>query len=225
VHPHQRVPHFAPAVSLLQHIAQRIKIPERLRHLLPLHHEVRAMQPVADELLPRASFRLCDLRFVMRKNVVHPAAVNIELLTEKLRRHRAALDVPSRPPWSPRTLPFYRPIFFIPRLPEREIADVLLLILIIFHPAGRTQLRQIDMSKPPVIGKFVDPKIDRLVVRLVGQPSFLQRLDHLDHFLDLARIGRFGKKIRPFDSQRIEIVEERFLERRGELGQRDARLP
>ena len=38
------------------------------------------MQPVAHELFPAAAFRLRDLRFVMRENVVHPAAMNVELL-------------------------------------------------------------------------------------------------------------------------------------------------
>src|SRR5882724_7311938 len=136
MHPHQRIPHLASAVSLRQHVSQCVKIPERLRHLLALDHQVRAMEPAAHKLFPRASFRLRDLCFVMRENIVHPAAMNIELIAEQLRRHRAALDMPARPAVAPRTTPFYRAVCFIPRFPEREIADVFLVVLVALHPAG-----------------------------------------------------------------------------------------
>src|SRR5438270_12325068 len=136
MHPHQRITHLASAVSLRDHVPQRVKIPERLRHLLSLNHQVRAVHPIPDEFFPRASFRLRDLCFVVRENIIHAAAMNIELIAEQLRRHRAALDVPARPPVPPRAFPFHRAIRFIPRFPKREIADVLLVVLIALHPAS-----------------------------------------------------------------------------------------
>src|SRR4029079_6730466 len=112
------------------HIPERVKIPKRLRHLLAFYHQVRAMQPVTDELFARASLPLRYLHFVMRENVVHAAAMNIELFAQELRRHRAALDMPARPARSPRTLPFHCAVGLVPRFPEREVADVLLLVLV-----------------------------------------------------------------------------------------------
>src|SRR3954462_15069737 len=96
---------------------------------------MRAMQPITDEFFPGASLRLRNLRFVMRKNIVHPAAMNIELLPEQLGRHGTALDMPARPARSPRALPLYGAVRFIPRFPKCEIADVFLLVLVAFHPA------------------------------------------------------------------------------------------
>ena len=72
----------------------------------------------------------------MRKNIIHAAAMNIQLGAQQLRRHRAALDMPARPPLAPRAFPFYIAIRFIPRFPKREIGDVLLVVLIALHPAS-----------------------------------------------------------------------------------------
>src|SRR5450432_2931526 len=128
-----------------------------------------AMQPVADELLPAAAFRLRDLRLVMRKDVVHPAAMNVELFAEQSGRHRAALDVPARAPTPPRALPPNGAILFVPRLPKREIADVLLVVLVALHPARGAQFREIEMREVTVFREAIDPEVNRLVVRLVGQ--------------------------------------------------------
>ena len=81
--------------------------------------------------------------------------MNVELLTEECRRHRAALDVPARPAPPPRTLPTDLAIFFVPRFPEREIADVFLVVFVAFHPAGRTQFREIEMRQMTV-GREID---------------------------------------------------------------------
>ena len=43
---------------------------------------MRTMQPVTDEFLSSDAFALCDLCFVMRKNVIHTAAMNIDLIAE-----------------------------------------------------------------------------------------------------------------------------------------------
>ena len=37
------------------------------------------MQPVTNKGFPAAAFRLRDLRFVMRENIVHAAAMNVDL--------------------------------------------------------------------------------------------------------------------------------------------------
>ena len=47
---------------------------------LSIDKEMRAMQPIADELFSAAPFRLRDFRFVMGKDVILPSAMNIEFV-------------------------------------------------------------------------------------------------------------------------------------------------
>src|SRR5438045_410260 len=70
IHANERVSNLAPGVALCEQIAQREKIAERLRHLLPLDKKMSAVQPIFYEALARAAFALRDLGFVVRKNVV-----------------------------------------------------------------------------------------------------------------------------------------------------------
>src|ERR1043166_4784128 len=132
---------------------------------------MRAVQPIAHELFPGHAFALRDLRFVVRKNVVHAAAMNVDLIAEQRGRHRAALDVPARPARAPWTFPANFAVLFIPRFPEREIADVLLVVLIVPDASGWLQLSEIEMGELAVIGKLVDPKINGFVVRLVSEAA------------------------------------------------------
>src|SRR5215510_11948309 len=96
---------------------------------------MRTMQPVAHELLSRYTFTLRDLGFVMREDVVDAAAVNINLVAQQCCGHRAALDVPAGTAWSPWRIPFHVAVFFVPRFPQREIADVFLVVFVVLHAA------------------------------------------------------------------------------------------
>ena len=40
------------------------------------------MQPIANKFFPGAAFALRNLRLVMGKNIINPAAVNIDLIAE-----------------------------------------------------------------------------------------------------------------------------------------------
>src|SRR5450759_4844818 len=105
------------------------------------------MQPVADEFLSRDSFTLCDLRFVVRKNVIDAPTMDVELIAEQLRGHRAAFDVPARAARSPWRLPFHVAVFLIPCFPKREIANVFLVVFVVLHPPGRLQLREVKVRE------------------------------------------------------------------------------
>ena len=118
------------------------------------------MQPVAYEFFSGDPFRLRDLGFVMRENVIHAAAMNIDLIAEQRRRHGAAFDVPARTASAPWAFPADIAIFFIPRLPQCKVSNVFLVVLVVLHPAGRLQLREIEMGELSVTGKFVDAEIN-----------------------------------------------------------------
>ena len=112
-------------------------------------------------------------------------------------------------------------IFFVPRFPKREIADVFLVVFVVLHPAGRLQLRQIEVRQLSVIRKFIDAKINRFVIRLISEPARNERGDHRNHLVDVTLIGRGRKIIRAFDPQRFAVFEKRFLELRGEFQERN----
>src|SRR4051812_44619273 len=109
-----------------------------------------AVKPVTNEFLPGHAFGLCDLGFVVRENIIDTATMNIDLVAQQRRGHGAALDMPAGPAAPPRTSPADVSIFFIPRLPQREVADVFFVVLVIFHPPGGLQLLQVEMRELPV---------------------------------------------------------------------------
>src|SRR5437762_8715613 len=100
---------------------------------------MRTMQPVADEFLPCHTFALCNLSFVVRKNVIDAAAMDIDLVAEYCRRHRAAFDMPAWTTRAPWRVPFHIAIFFVPRFPKREVADVFLIVFLVLLENRRLQ--------------------------------------------------------------------------------------
>ena len=115
---------------------------------------------------------------------------------------------------TPRTFPADVAVFFVPRFPKCEIANVFLVILIVFHPAGRLQLSEIEMGEFSVIRKFVNAKINRFVFRLISEAARDEDGDHLNHLIDVTLVGGGGKLICPFDPQCFDIFEERFFKLR-----------
>ena len=93
------------------------------------------MQPVPRKFLSRHSLALRDLRFVMREDVVDPAAMHIDLVTQQCCGHGAALDVPSGTTSSPGRIAFYMAVFFVPCFPQCEVTDVFLIVFVMLHAA------------------------------------------------------------------------------------------
>ena len=132
--------------------------------------------------------------------------------------------MPARPAAAPRTFPTDVAILFIPRLPQSEIANVFLVVLVVLHPAGRLQLGKIEMRQLAVVRKFVDPKINRLVVRLISETARDECIDHLDHSVDVMPIGRSGKFISGLDPQRFDIFKKCLFELGSEFCERNFRF-
>src|SRR5438132_6939362 len=107
--------------------------------------------------------------------------------------------MPAGPAWSPWRIPFYIAVFLIPRLPQREITDVFLVVFVMLYAAGRLQLREIEVRKLAVVRKFVDAKINRFVVRLISQAACDEFFDHRDHPVDVTLVGGGGEFICAFD--------------------------
>src|ERR1700686_1021394 len=182
------------------------------------------VQPVTHEFLAGAAFALCDLCFVMRENVVDAAAVNVDLIAEQCRCHRAALDMPTGTAAAPWTLPADIAILFVPCFPKCEVANVFLVVFVVFYAAGRLQLGEIEMSEFAVSRKPVDAEINRFVLGLISQATRNERANHLNHLVDITLLGRGGKFIRALDPQGFDVLEEGFLELRREFCERNSSL-
>ena len=115
------------------------------------------MQPVTDERFPGRGLALGNFIFVMRKDEVFATAMDVERLAEVLDAHRTALDVPPRPTRAPRRVPFHIAVLLVPRLPEREIGHLFLVVVIAFDARNRRALiTDLPVRKLAVFRKRLD---------------------------------------------------------------------
>ena len=190
----QCIAYLTASPSIIQKIAQREEVPGRLCHLGSLDHKVRAVHPVADEgfLAISCTLALGYLGLVVRKNVVHAAAMDVDGLAEQSGSHSAALDVPTGPSFAPGALPANSTILPNPGLPKRKVGDGLLVVFVAGNPLAGTLTLEVDMGELPVVWKRGNAKIDGAVLRLVGVSALHERPDHGDHPSDLLRISGCG---------------------------------
>src|ERR1043166_3495976 len=115
--------------------------------------------------MPGRAFTLRDLVLVVREDEVYAAGVDVEGLAEILHGHRGALDVPAGAALAERRLPG-RLVRLLLCLPEREVARVLLLVLVGVHAlAGAGDVaREVDLRELAVVGE----RADAVVVRAFG---------------------------------------------------------
>ena len=81
------------------------------------------------------------------------------------------------------------------------------------------------MCEFAVVGERADAEINGAILGTVGVAFFDERRDHLQHPSDVLGCSGLGKMIRPFDAERVEILEERLLKWRCEVRQRHATSP
>ena len=181
----------------------------------------RSVHPRLHELLARGGLRLGDLVLVVREEVVDAARVQVERLAEVLHGHRGALDVPAGAAAPPRGVPADRSVRRLPRLPEREVADVLLVVFVRRAPQARALVVEVDVGELAVAGELADLEVDRAVLALVRDALLHELGDERDHLGDVVR--RRGVDLRRLDVQLLQVGEERVLVRLRVVGQSDAR--
>ena len=208
------------ARALLEHLGHGGEVAEPLGHLLAADAQVLAVAPDAHEALAGRRLGLGDLVLVVRKDVVDAAAVDVEALAEQRHAHRRALDVPARVAAPDARVP--ADLVGSDRLPEREVADVLLGVVVGVDPAagaGHEALRA-RAAELPVRGERGDVEVVA-AVGLVGGAGLLETLDQVDHLLDV--LGRARIVVRRPDAERVAILLERGDPRRGLLVERYGR--
>ena len=216
----QGISDFPAAPALGEKIPQGVEVPGRFGHLPSVHHEMGAVHPEIHEFEAGAAFRLRNFGLVVRENVVHPPAMDVDPVAEQGGGHGAAFDVPSRASAAPRAVPGDMTVVFIVGLPEREVADVLLFVFVGAHTAGGPQFVEIEMGQLPVGRETGDAEVNRFVLRLVGVARRDQLPDHVNHPGDVDGIRGAGETVGRLDAEHAQILEERVLERLRELGQR-----
>src|SRR4029077_4312691 len=106
------------------------------------------------------------------------------------------------PAWTtpaPWRIPFHIAIFFVPRFPKREVADVFLIVFVVLHTPRRLQLGEIEVCELSVVWKFVNAKINRFVISLISESFRNECADHRDHPVDVTLVGRARKFVGTFD--------------------------
>jgi hypothetical protein len=83
-------------------VPDRVEVAQRFAHLCPINEEVLTVEPGLYKTVSGAADTLGDLIFMMGKQEVYAAAVNIEFLSEIFHRHGGTFDVPSRTAAPPR---------------------------------------------------------------------------------------------------------------------------
>jgi len=90
---------------------------------------VLEVKPVAHEWTAGGAFALGDFVFMMRKDQIDAAQMQIESLAEILHRHGRAFDMPTRPATADAGFPGGFALFRR-GFPEGEVASVFLLVLV-----------------------------------------------------------------------------------------------
>src|SRR4051794_22329836 len=140
---------------------------------------MRAVQPGAHERLAGRRFRLGDLVLVMRKDKVDAAGVNVEARAEVFHAHRRALDMPAGSPRADLRVPAR--LALARSLPDREVAYVVLAVLVGLDSLTDALLRRVDVRQLPVLGPTGDAEKDGAIVRPIGVATIDERLDQRDH--------------------------------------------
>ena len=137
------------------------------------------MKPEVGEHFSGQGLGLCDFIFVMRKDEILAAGVQIESFAQFLHRHGGTFDMPSRPPLPDRTLP--ERLAFFGRLPQREVAGVVFFVLVHIHTRAVFHSGEILLGKFAVSGKLGNAKVIGAVVGTVGESFFFKFSDELGH--------------------------------------------
>src|SRR5271157_887604 len=104
------------------------------------------MQPAANKLFAGRSLALSNFVLMMRKNIVHPATVNIEGFAKILHAHSGAFNVPTRPALTQFSFPKNVAIFRYPSLPQSEVLRLFFGVFVLAHSCSHFELCSFDFG-------------------------------------------------------------------------------
>ena len=218
----QQVAERRRAMALGEHLGDRELVAERLRHLLLVDQQVLDVEPEAGERAAGRPLALGDLVLVVREHEVDAAGVQVDgRLAEQPQRHRRALDVPAGTPGTEAEVParLARP----GRLPEDEVAGVLLVVVVRVHARARLDPLVVEARQPAVLLEGRDLVVGGPLAA-VGVAGALERLDDAGHRLQVRLVGGARALLNRLEAERLGILEECGDPLVGVLAQRHAGL-
>src|SRR5678815_1620614 len=188
LHRQQQITNRLSTEAFLQQISQRIEVAFGLRHLLVLDKQMLCVDPKTRERFRSDAFTLGDFVFVMWKDQIHGAAVEIQRLAEVLHCHCGAFQVPARAARAERRFPA-RFLFVLRRFPENKIIRLFLVVLIRIDASADFQFTTIQPGQAAVSRKARNAKVDgiALVIRVAAREKSLDQLNHLRNVLGRYR--------------------------------------
>ncbi len=179
------------AGELIEQVADRVEVAERLRHLLSLAHQVAVVHPVACEaVVGMGAAGLGDLVLMVREHQVHAAAVDVEGAPEMFLAHGRTLEMPARPATAPGAFPARLGVRR--GLPEHEIRRIALVGRDL-DPCAGDHLVAVATRELAVVVHGGDMEQD-MTFGGVGVLARDQRLHERDHLGDV--VGRAGLHVR-----------------------------
>ena len=112
---------------LLCHFSDSKETAKGFRHLLVVDIDVTVVHPVVRKWLSRCRLALCDFVFMVRKNQILSAAVQIQCFTEVMTRHSGTFNMPAWTTFSPWRFPVW--FSWLCRFPDSKIQWAFLLII------------------------------------------------------------------------------------------------
>ena len=178
------------------------------------------MNPKRGQRLAIGGFALGNFIFVMRKNVVHTAGVNVETGAEIFLAHGRAFDMPAGASAPPGRIPSHVSILFIPRLPKSEISDIFLIVFIGVDAYAAPHARAVQTGQLSIAGPAINAEINGSVFGLICVAALHQAGNQFNHFRNMIR----GRRIilSRFDIQSAQVLKKSLFERRGEIRQGNA---
>ena len=205
-HGRKQVPNRRRLVPLQHEIPRREEIPQTLRHLLAFHEQKASMEPEVRESFPGQRLRLRNFIFVMRKDQVFAASVQVKGVAQLLHRHDRAFNVPSRTPASNGRLP--KCLARLGRFPERKIPGIVFLVFIQINARPIFHARKIFLRELAVSRELRDGKVVGAVFAAVRKAFLLEFADEVRHRRDV--IGG-AHQHRLLNIQHGRVFEERLF--------------
>ena len=181
------------------------------------HAQRTAVHPVAGKGFAVGPFALGDFVFVMRKNQVRSAAVNVESFAEVVATHRRAFNVPTGTSRAPGRIPLRFAGFGV--FPEHEVHGVALGGAD-FDAGARLHVVERPAGKFPVPFELTHGVIDIAVFGGVGEALLFKPRHDVEHLRNELGGMRLIRGIKT--PQGAHILLHRLCEGRREFARRNA---
>ena len=160
-------------------VAQGVEVAERLGHLLAFDQQEARVHPEVRELLAGERLRLRDFVFVVRKDEVFAAEMDVEALAQVLHAHGGALDVPAGTAGTDLGVPALLAGFG--SLPQGEVAGIVFVVFVDVDARAVGHAGEVLLAELAVRREAGDAEVVRAFVGAIGVAGADQSGDEVRH--------------------------------------------